>query len=117
MILTAKRHKKLAASVLLGALALGGAVGYEVTRNSAQIDTVQQAVVKACETSLKPGGVRYILAAQIEQQIVQSSSFDAAQFFPNVPPKTLHRLINAQVKQERREINQLRGINCSAQYR
>lgn len=116
MILTAKRHKGLAFAVVAGAIGLGASVGYGVSHNSNKIGTVQQAVVKACEADLAPGGVRYILADQIEQQIQQSQALDYSRFFPSVPPKTLHRLIGAQVKQERTEIAQLRGVDCSAQY-
>lgn len=117
MILTAKQHKKWAALVLVAAAGVGAEIGSAISGNAQQIDTIRASAVKACENSLKPGGVRFIVAQQIQQQIKQSQKVDYHKFFPNIPPGQLHALIQRQRAQQYAEVQQLLGVDCAAQFR
>lgn len=75
---------------------------------------VRQSALANCEKSVQPGGVRRIIADQIQYQIDQSKSFDAHQFFPNVPPKQLDELLQEQRRQQEKQIHDLLSVNCPA---
>lgn len=49
MIATARTHKKLAATVLVGAFILGGGVSYEVNHNSNRVEENSHRVDEACK--------------------------------------------------------------------
>lgn len=103
--------------VVVGAILAGGAVGYVITKNSNQIDTIHDSAVAACRASTKPGGVRYILAHSIEDQLNLTQTLPLSDLFPAVPPETIKTLLRLSEQRGRSEIHQLLDVDCAEQYR
>lgn len=95
---------------------LFGMGAYALSLYNQRTEDLHNSQVAACQASLKPGGIRYIVAQQILDQIRQSKSFDYSQFFPSVSPDQLKQLIAAQLVRQREEVRQLLNVNCIAQY-
>lgn len=78
--------------------------------------SVHLAQVQACEASLQPGGVRFIIAAQIQQQLAQQKHVNYHKLFPNFDRRRLHDLISRSRVQQRQEIHDLLTVNCQRQF-
>lgn len=79
-------------------------------------EVVRTSALENCRNSAQPGGVRFIIAEQIRQQIQQSDRLNYEQFFPNVPPDELHKLIAAQRERQKKQVQALLNVNCDALY-
>jgi len=98
--------------VLLGVTGWFSASQYNKTKDAA--NDVRNQALENCQNSVKPGGVRFIIADQIQHQLDQSRSIDYHQFFPNVPPKQLHKVIQHQQQQQKAQIYQLKHPDCES---
>lgn len=88
----------------------------ELHQNSKNIKELHDAQISNCEAAKRPGGIRYIIAAQIELMLKQSKNFDYSQLFPNYPQDQLKALLAQSRQQQRNEVNQLLDINCAKLY-
>jgi hypothetical protein len=77
---------------------------------------VRAAAVQNCQRSVQPGGVRYIIAAQIRQQMAQASKLDYSTFFPSVPHAQLQKLLDQQRVTQQKQIDALLHVRCRAIY-
>jgi len=80
------------------------------------IDAVHDSQIVACESSLQPGGVRFVVADQIRSQLEQSKHLDYAKFFPGVPQDELKQLLAQSRQRQQQEIHDLLDVDCSAAY-
>lgn len=81
------------------------------------LKTLHDNQIKACQQSLAPGGVRFVVANQIRDKIKQSETTDYSMFFPNVDPETLRKLIEAQTARDRTAVHELLDVDCEALYK
>ena len=110
-----REHSRLVFARTLAVLAVICLVVVVFVSNNAA-DTIRQNQVDACKTSLQPGGIRYIVSSQIQEQIRQSKQLDYARFFPNVPADELHQLIATQNAHRTQQVHDLLDVNCDALY-
>lgn len=115
------RTLAVAAIALLGMIGFFSAKQYTSAqhasqRASAAVSAVHATQVSACQKSIQPGGVRAVVAAQIQDQLNQSKHVNYHRFFPNIKPRKLKRLIRRQRASQRREITALLNVNCAALY-
>lgn len=127
MIVSAKKHKGTAAAVLAGAALLGGSISYGITnahsdaaaakkQATERAAVIRESQVGACQSSLEPGGVRFIVAQQIQASVTAAKQVDYHQLFPNIDRKQLHDLIRDDHDRQVQEIHDLLNVNCDALY-
>lgn len=115
------RTMALVAIICLGVVGYVAASQYGEAQGAADqakeaAATVRQAAVENCQRSTQPGGVRYIVATGIRQQIAQSKAVDYHTLFPGLDPKKLHDLLAETQKRQTQEIHDLLTINCATLY-
>lgn len=80
------------------------------------VDVIHDSQIQACEASLKPGGVRRVIAQQIQAQLDQAKRLDYSKFFPNVPEDELKQLLAQSRQRRQQEIHDLLDVDCHAIY-
>lgn len=80
-------------------------------QNQAQIN---EALVRSCEDNGNP--LRMAVQQMLRDQINQSHSTNLERFFPQIPPRKLHRLIHQANEKRRQEIRSIRPVDCNALY-
>jgi hypothetical protein len=94
------------AAALLFASAIKGP-SPESVRNS-QLE-LRDKLVWSCEFEETP--LREILQSMIREDI-RSSAKVRPSYFPDIPPKVLHRLVSAQLASKRRQLKRAAPIDC-----
>ena len=104
---------RYAGSVAFVALVILGAAGFFYVQHfNVQL---RDGLVANCENNANP--LREYLAGEAQRQIQQQQGFDQEQFFPNVPPDLLHKLIQDQIDRERHALDTiLAPVNCETLY-
>jgi len=115
------RTMALVAIVLLGVVGFVAASQYSDAKDAAEqakeaASVVRNAALENCQKSIRPGGVRFIIASGLQQEIAQSKAVDYHQLFPNLDPKQLHDLLDASTTQRKQEVHDLLAIDCAAQF-
>jgi hypothetical protein len=103
----------LAIIATLAAL-IGGVVAYKTAHeNSKRIDDIEAVQTEACNGR---NVLRQILRTQIQRQIDQSIALEQSgqydQFFPNIPPEQLHKLLEEQRNDQRADKVKLANEDC-----
>lgn len=80
-------------------------------QNQAQIN---RALVQSCEDNGNP--LRMAVQQMLRDQIRQSHSPKLEEFFPQIPPRQLHRLIHRANERRRQEIRQIAPVDCASLY-
>lgn len=98
---------------------LGFFLGYN--ERSDRIDQVQtfsvelrNGLVASCEKNGNP--LREAVQGLLEEEIKQSNPKTIEQFFPQIPPKLLERIIAKTTKHKERVIKEISPLNCEALY-
>lgn len=74
-----------------------------------------EAIVESCEDNGNP--LREVLQNSLQREIAQAKNTELyRQFFPDVDPKELDRVIAKQVKIAQRELRRIEPVNCKNQY-
>lgn len=105
----------IALNTLLAATALVLSA-YFFTRNAVDQDQLRNSLIESCKTVSVPQ--RQALIGVLEDQIAQSRAGDLERFFPQIPPRQLHRLIHNANRDRQVRINQLqRASSCTERFK
>jgi hypothetical protein len=77
-----------------------------------QQNQLQQGLIHSCEVNTNP--LRTAVRKELQTQIAQSRSFDYTKLFPDIPRVKVHRLIAAQRRRQRIELQAIPPVHCRA---
>lgn len=83
-------------------------------RVAASQEQINSILTRSCQDNGNP--LRMAVQQMLRDQIEQSHSAQLERFFPQIPPKQLHKLIREANQKRRQEIRTIAPVDCEALY-